>query len=98
MNPYDDGISLDTFVDWLVDAGHQIARIDDYDDWLQRFETALTALPERQRRHSVLPLLDAYRKPERPMRGAIAPAEVFRAAVRRPRSAPTETSRTSRSR
>jgi fatty acid CoA ligase FadD9 len=30
----------------------------------------------------VLPLLDAYRKPERPIRGAIAPADVFRAAVR----------------
>jgi fatty acid CoA ligase FadD9 len=30
----------------------------------------------------VLPLLDAYRKPERPIVGAIAPADVFRAAVR----------------
>ena len=55
MNPYDDGISLDTFVDWLIDAGHKIARIDDYDAWLHRFETALTALPDTQRRHSVLP-------------------------------------------
>jgi fatty acid CoA ligase FadD9 len=82
MNPYDDGISLDTFVDWLIDGGHPIARIDDHDDWLHRFETALTALPETQRRHSVLPLLDAYRKPERPIRGAIAPAEGFQAAVR----------------
>ena len=82
MNPYDDGISLDTFVDWLIDAGHQIARIDDHDEWLHRFETALTALPDAQRRHSVLPLLDAYRKPERPIRGAIAPTEVFHAAVR----------------
>ena len=23
MNPYDDGVSLDTFVDWLIDAGHR---------------------------------------------------------------------------
>lgn len=30
----------------------------------------------------MLPLLDAYRKPERPVRGALAPAEVFHAAVR----------------
>ncbi len=82
MNPYDDGVSLDTFVDWLIDSGHPIARIDDYDDWLHRFETALTALPDLLRRHSVLPLLDAYRKPERPIRGAIAPADVFRDAVR----------------
>ncbi len=81
MNPHDDGISLDTFVEWLVSAGHKIAWIDDYDEWLSRFETALTGLPEQQRRNSVLPLLDAYRKPERPVRGAIAPTEVFRGAV-----------------
>jgi fatty acid CoA ligase FadD9 len=82
MNPHDDGVSLDTFVDWLIEAGNPIVRIDDYDDWLHRFETALSALPESQRRGSVLPLLDAYRKPERPIRGAIAPTDVFRAAVR----------------
>ena len=82
MNPYDDGVSLDTFVDWLIDVGHPIARIDDHDDWLHRFETALTALPDAKRRHSVLPLLDAYRKPERPILGAIAPADGFHAAVR----------------
>ncbi|HEV7850219.1 MAG TPA: thioester reductase domain-containing protein, partial [Mycobacterium sp.] len=51
MNPYDDGVSLDTFVDWLIEAGHPIARIEDHDDWLHRFETALTALPDAQRRH-----------------------------------------------
>ena len=82
MNPYDDGISLDTFVEWLINAGHKITRIDQYEEWLSRFETALTGLPEQQRRHSVLPLLDAYRKAERPIRGAIAPTAVFRGAVR----------------
>ena len=82
MNPYDDDVSLDTFVEWLINAGHPITRIEQYEEWLSRFETALTALPERQRRHSVLPLLDAYRKPERPIRGALAPAEVFHSAVR----------------
>jgi len=82
MNPHDDGISLDTFVDWLVDAGHDIARIDGYDDWLARFETALKALPEKHRQQSVLPLLGFYRDPQRPLPGAPAPTEVFRAAVR----------------
>jgi fatty acid CoA ligase FadD9 len=82
VNPYDDAISLDTFVDWLTDAGHTIQRIDDYPTWLARFETALRALPEKQRQQSVLPLLGAYGKPEKPIRGAIAPAEVFHAAVR----------------
>jgi fatty acid CoA ligase FadD9 len=82
MNPYDDGVSLDVFVDWLIDAGHQIQRIDDYKDWLARFETALRALPDKQRQQSVLPLLHAYQQPEKPLRGAPAPTEVFHAAVR----------------
>jgi fatty acid CoA ligase FadD9 len=82
MNPHDDGISLDVFVDWLIDAGHDIRRIDDYDEWLGRFETALRALPDKQRQHSVLPLLDAYRTPETPLRGAPAPTDEFRGAVR----------------
>jgi fatty acid CoA ligase FadD9 len=82
MNPYDDGVSLDTFVDWLIDAGHEIQRIDDHADWLTRFETALKALPEKQRQQSVLALLSAYREPEQPLRGAPAPTEVFHSAVR----------------
>jgi fatty acid CoA ligase FadD9 len=82
MNPYDDGISLDVFVDWLNLAGNKIDRIDAYDDWLARFETALMALPERQRQQSVLPLLHAYRTPEKPVHGAVAPTEVFYGAVR----------------
>jgi fatty acid CoA ligase FadD9 len=82
MNPHDDGISLDVFVDWLIDAGHDIRRIDDYAEWLERFETALRALPDKQRQHSVLPLLNAYQKQEKPLRGAPAPTDVFREAVR----------------
>jgi len=69
MNPHDDGISLDVFVDWLIAAGRDMRRIDDHDEWLGRFETALRALPDNQRQHSLLPLLDAYRKPETPLRG-----------------------------
>ena len=80
-NPHDDGISLDTFVDWLIDAGHKIQRIADHDEWMTRFETAIKALPEKQRQQSVLPLLGAYRQPEKPLRGAPTPTEVFRTAV-----------------
>ena len=82
MNPHEDGVSLDVFVDWLIAAGHDLRRIDDYDEWLNRFTTAIRALPDKQRQHSVLPLLDAYRKPETPLRGAPAPTDVFRGAVR----------------
>jgi fatty acid CoA ligase FadD9 len=81
MNPYDDGIGLDEYVDWLIEAGYAIQRIGDYDAWYQRFETAIRALPDQQRQASLLPLLHNYRKPEKPLRGAMAPTEVFRTAV-----------------
>ncbi|WP_237572036.1 carboxylic acid reductase [Mycolicibacterium lacusdiani] len=81
MNPYDDGISMDTFVDWLIDAGYPIARMDDYGSWLQRFETTLRALPDAQRQASLLPLLHNYQKPEHPVNGAMASTDRFRAAV-----------------
>lgn len=80
-NPHDDGISLDDFVDWLIEDGHPIVRIDDYDEWFGRFESSVRALPEKQRQHSLLPLLDAYRSPGRAIRGSAIPTKRFQAAV-----------------
>jgi fatty acid CoA ligase FadD9 len=88
LNPYDDGIGFDQFVDWLNEAGYPIQRIADYNDWLQRFETAMRALPERQRQHSVLPLLHYYQHPEKPLRGALASTERFHAAVQEAKVGP----------
>jgi fatty acid CoA ligase FadD9 len=81
MNPHDDGVSLDVFVDWLIESGHDIHRIDDYDEWFARFETNLRGLPDKQRQQSVLALLEVYRKPQEALLGAPAPTAVFRAAV-----------------
>ncbi|MEG8182924.1 AMP-binding protein [Nocardia terpenica] len=81
LNPHDDGISLDEFVDWLIEAGHPLERIDDFDQWYTRFETALRALPEQQRQHSLIPLLRAYQHPAPPLRGAALPAKKFQSAV-----------------
>jgi fatty acid CoA ligase FadD9 len=81
MNPYDDGIGMDEFVDWLAEAGYPIRRVGSYGDWLSRFETTLRALPEKQRAASLLPLLHNYQSPERPINGSIAPTDRFRAAV-----------------
>jgi fatty acid CoA ligase FadD9 len=81
MNPYDDGIGMDEFVDWLIDDGCAVQRVDDYGEWLQRFETSLRGLPEKQRNASLLPLLHNYQKPDRPIRGSMAPTDRFRAAV-----------------
>ena len=48
---------------------------------MQRFDTAIRALPERQRQASLLPLLHNYQRPDTPIRGSIAPTDRFRAAV-----------------
>lgn len=81
MNPHDDDIGLDQFVDWLIDAGYRIERIDDYGEWFSRFDTAIRGLPDRQRQHSLLPLLHSYQRPQVPIRGAMAAADNFRSAV-----------------
>ncbi|MFI0191656.1 carboxylic acid reductase [Streptomyces sp. NPDC017082] len=82
VNPHEDGISLDTCVDWLTAAGHPLTRVQDHAEWLDRFETALRALPDRRKRHSLLPLLHAFAKPEKPVAGSALSGERFRAAVR----------------
>ena len=92
MNPHDDGIGLDQYVDWLIEAGYPIQRIDDFGEWLQRFEAGLRALPDRQRRQSVLQmLLLRGSKPARPLQpsyGCAAPTDRFRAAVREAKIGP----------
>jgi fatty acid CoA ligase FadD9 len=88
MNPYDDGIGLDEYVDWLVEAGYPIQRIADYGDWLSRFEGTLRALPEKQRQYSLLPLLHNYQKPDTPINGSMAPTDRFRAAVQEAKIGP----------
>ena len=94
MNPHDDGIGLDEYVDWLIEAGYPIQRIDDFGEWLQRFEAALRALPDRQRQHSVLEVLLPWLQnskdvqPSEPSRGSFAPAERFRAAVQEAKIGP----------
>ncbi|MEG8183812.1 AMP-binding protein [Nocardia terpenica] len=88
MNPHDDGIGLDQYVDWLVEAGYRIDRIADYRSWLGQFETKLRALPERQRKASLLPLLHNYQHPTPPLNGAIAVTDRFRAAVQEAKIGP----------
>ena len=70
-------------VDWIIDAGHTIGRIDDYHEWVARFETAMRGLPERQRSESVLAVLDIYRQPAQAVAGSLVPGKHFQAAVDR---------------
>jgi fatty acid CoA ligase FadD9 len=81
MNPHDDGISMDTYVDSLIDAGYRIARVPTYATWAERFEVALRRLPDRQRRASLLPLLHNYQTPDPAVNGPVSPINRFRTAV-----------------
>ena len=59
------------FVDWIIDAGYDVQRLDAHEDWLSRFKRRLTALPEAEKKQSVLALLKAFERPHSfiPFRG-----------------------------
>jgi fatty acid CoA ligase FadD9 len=88
MNPHDDGIGLDQYVDWLIQAGYPIQRIGNYHEWVGRFEVALRALPDKQRQASLLPLLHNYRTPGKPMCRSFVAPDRFHAAVREAKIGP----------
>nr|WP_307825819.1 carboxylic acid reductase [Streptomyces sp. MBT33] len=82
VNPHDDGVSLDTVVDWLIDSGTTVRRVGGHQRWREQFEAALQTLPQAQRPYSLLPLMAAWREPLAPRTTSALPAERFRAAVR----------------
>ncbi|MCV7298538.1 amino acid adenylation domain-containing protein [Mycobacterium barrassiae] len=89
MNPHDDGIGIDQYVDWLIEAGYPIERIADFNEWVTRFEAGLQGLPEAQRAQSVLQMLqlllqhtDGQVAAPEPTLGSYAPADRFHAAVK----------------
>jgi fatty acid CoA ligase FadD9 len=77
----EEGSSLDDFVDWMVEADCRIERIEAYDEWLSRFETAMHALTEEQRQQSMLTILGPYRRPQHPGTKARLQSERFVAAA-----------------
>ncbi|MFA5608429.1 MAG: thioester reductase domain-containing protein, partial [Leucobacter sp.] len=93
MNPHDDGIGFDECVDWLIDAGCEIRRVEDFGEWLVQFEAALSALPKQLRQHTVLEVLrfqlqstePAERRAAEPIHGSFGPTDRFRSAVRQAR-------------
>src|SRR5262249_5502607 len=74
------------------EAGYPIQRIGDFGEWVQRFETALRALPDRQRQHSLLWISSLRNsgdlQPTEPLRGSVAPTDRFRAAVQEAKIGP----------
>ena len=63
-NPHwDDGVSLDTLMDWVASAGYPLVRIPDHAAWFEAFRLKLEALPDFERGHSALPILRQWAKP-----------------------------------
>lgn len=73
--------SLDDVVDWLIDSGCAIERVERYDEWLSRFETALRALPGRQQQQSLIALLKPWRQPQAAGAEPVLESQRFTAAV-----------------
>ena len=61
----DDNRSLDTFVDWIEEAGYSINRLE-HKKWVGRMKDKLKALPEEKRQQSVLDLMLAFSLPYPP--------------------------------
>lgn len=76
LNPHDDGISQDSFVEWLEQLGYTMTRAP-FATWKVRFEAALRALPDEVRHASMLPLLDAVAEPQPAVDGPTLPAPRF---------------------
>jgi fatty acid CoA ligase FadD9 len=66
----------------MAQAGCAIGRIDRYDDWLSRFETAMNGLPEEQRHQSLLAILGPYRHPQLVAGKSMLQMERFAAAAK----------------
>lgn len=82
VNHHDDGISLDSVVEWMRGNGVAIRTIDDYAQWLERFEQALRQLPERLKAQSMLPLLSSVASPSPVQAGSALPSNRFQDALR----------------
>ncbi|KAK1762789.1 thioester reductase domain-containing protein [Phialemonium atrogriseum] len=60
---HDDGISYDSYVDWIESAGYPVQRIENHADWYQRFDSKLRNLPEQERQRSSLNIVEHFQEP-----------------------------------
>ena len=60
---YDDGVSLDSVVDWIESAGFRVQRIADHAEWMRRFEEKLHQLDDTQKALSAINILGHHAHP-----------------------------------
>ena len=83
----DDGVSLDTLIDWIESAYQPLTRIADYSAWAGKFRERLETLPPEERQQSSLPILAQIAVPQSPAPAPIR-NDAFVAAVRGIRAGP----------
>lgn len=66
VNSHDDGVSLDSFADWIETKGYKVARLSPHSEWMRRFEDKLRNLPDEERHHSSLNILGHFAQPHSP--------------------------------
>ena len=81
VNPHDDGASLDAFVDWLIDAGLRIHRIDDH-AWRAHSAPPSGHCPTSSGSTRCSRCCTPMPDPPKPVAGSARSADRFRAAVR----------------
>lgn len=77
---YDDGVSYDTYVDWIESAGYGVKRIDDHAEWYRRFTEKLRNLPDEERQRSSFNIVEHFQEPH-PVGGPVADTKRFEEAV-----------------
>jgi fatty acid CoA ligase FadD9 len=60
---WDDGVSLDTLVDWIATAGYPVTRMADHAAWREAFRKRLEALSPQLQQRSALPILHQWARP-----------------------------------
>jgi fatty acid CoA ligase FadD9 len=80
---WDDGVSLDTVMDWVQSAGHPLVRMEDHAAWFALFERRLRELPAGERQRSALPILERWARPLPGWEGERIDASQFLAQVER---------------
>jgi fatty acid CoA ligase FadD9 len=79
---WDDGISLDTIVDWVESDGYFLERVSDYGRWFRLFQQKLKSLDLSQRQHSSLPIIQMWQAPSETDEGRKFDATGFREKVK----------------
>jgi fatty acid CoA ligase FadD9 len=58
-----EGVSLDTLVDWVAQAGYPVKRMVDHAAWIRAFQERLGGLREEDQQRSTLPILRMWERP-----------------------------------